>query len=339
MLNARAPAPATSADGRDLPQVAVIGEALVDRFSCGHRAGGAPFNIARTLAAFGVGATMISRVGADDAEADCVMHSAERFGLSLDGLQRDARRPTGVAEVRERGLDHDFHVHGGAAWEAIEFEPAQALLQAHAPAVLCLGTLAQRGEASGETVRRLLRETTALRFLDVNLRPGADNRPAAQTALALADWVKCNEQELASLLIWFAPQADPAAPAGSPQRALGVRRLLDRFGIERLIVTRGAQGYEAWDRRGRCVARGDGVPVRAPRDTVGAGDAFSAALIALHLAGRRWSEALAGANRYAAAVCAERGPVPDDDDFFPAWRFALGFQAPRQRRRPMPLAH
>jgi fructokinase len=59
-------------------------------------------------------------------------------------------------------------------------------------------------------------------------------------------------------------------------------------------------------------------------DTVGAGDAFSAVAIAAHLAGGKCGPALALANRFAAAICGVRGPLPQHGDFFESLRFMLG---------------
>ena len=327
-MNALPLCPPASADGRSLPAVAVIGEALVDRFADAEHAGGAPFNLARALAAFGVPVTMITRIGCGDAGAGRVLASARRFGLDEAGFQRDPVRGTGAVAVLERGAEHGFRIAGDAAWDAIELAPARQLLRRRPPAVLCVGTLAQRSAVSRHAVQTLLGETPALRFLDVNLRAGHDNRPLAASALAQADWVKVNEDELGHLVVWFAPRRDAAAPAGSAERQAAIQELMGRFGLQRLVVTRGARGYEAWDARGGCIARGDGVALPHVVDTVGAGDAFSAALLALHGAGRTFAQALEGANRYAAAVCAERGAVPEDDEFFCAWRWTLGLHRP-----------
>jgi len=259
-----------------------------------------------------------------------VLASARRFGLTDDGVQFDPTRSTGAVEVVERGTEHGFRIVGGAAWEAIDLAPTRRLLMRRPPSVLCYGTLAMRGAVTRDTVTQLLRETTALRLLDVNLRPGSDNRQPAAAALALADWVKVNEEELGHLIVWFAPSCDPLAAAapGSAARAGAVRVLCERFGIERLIVTRAENGYEAFDESGSTLASGAGVDLLTVVDTVGAGDAFLAALLAQLAAGRAFAPALAMANRYAAAVCTERGALPDDEEFFMSWRWSLGLHAP-----------
>jgi fructokinase len=145
-----------------------------------------------------------------------------------------------------------------------------------------------------------------LRFLDLNLREGVGPELALE-CLQLAHWVKLNDEELAQLLAWTgAPDAD------------ALRR---RCKLQRLIVTRGAAGYASF---GDAPAEGDGVAADPFVDTVGAGDAFSACLLAAHLRHKAWAPALQLANRFAAAMCGEQGAAPADPGrFYPPWQAAL----------------
>ncbi|MBL8327756.1 MAG: fructokinase [Rubrivivax sp.] len=308
--------------------VAVIGEALVDRFLEAEVVGGAPFNVARSLAAFGVPTTMITRIGADDEAGHRVLDSARAFGLPGQAIQRDTQRATGVVTVTELDGDHRFHIHRDAAWDQLAYGPARAVLQRLRPQMVYFGTLAQRSPVSAGSIRRLLDEASALRFLDLNLRDGQDNRELAQASLERADWLKLNEPELRNLLVWFAPQIDAAAPLDSAAWRAGLLQLMQRFRLARLIVTRGEQGYAAYDAHARCFARGPGLRLDRQVDSVGAGDAFAAAVIAGWAAGMAAGRALAGANRYAAAICGERGPLPQDPEFFRLWRRNLGLCDP-----------
>ncbi len=306
--------------------VLVIGEALVDRFADGDVVGGAPFNVARSLAAFGVPTTFVSRIGDNDDDGARVLASALRFGVHDGSIQRDRRRATGAANVIERNGEHRFEIHADAAWDHLDLGDARAALRAAAPGIVCFGTLAQRSAASAQTIDALLDETDALRYLDLNLRPGQDNRDVARRSLERADWVSVNNDELRSLLVWFVPQADAAAADDSVALRDGIRCLMQRFQVARLIVTRGARGYAAFDLRGRCIAQETAHSADPLVDTVGAGDAFSAAFIALQSAGCTVAASLAAANRYAAAVCGQRGALPEDAAFFRGWRAALGLQ-------------
>lgn len=320
----------TSRAPRTPRPVLVIGEALVDRFADGDVVGGAPFNVARSLAAFGVPTTFISRIGDNDDDGARVLASALRFGLHDGPIQRDRRRATGAATVIERDGEHRFEIHADAAWDHIDLSEARAALRAAAPGIVYFGALAQRSPASARTINALLEQTDALRYLDLNLRAGRDNRDVARCSLERADWVSVNDDELRRLLVWFVPRADAAAADDSAALRDGIRCLVQHFSIARLIVTRGAQGYAAFDLLGRCIAQGAAHAVTSVIDTVGAGDAFSAAFIATQSAGRTAAASLAAANRYAAALCSQRGALPEDAAFFRGWRAALGLQ----RRTP-----
>lgn len=326
-MNARPPYRPRPA-GQAAPQgVLVLGEALVDRFDTGAVAGGAPFNVARSLAAFGVPTTLITRIGERDEDGELVRQSARRFGLPEAGIQRDAERATGRVTIIERDGEHRFRIHDNAAWDAIDGAQAEPVARASGASIVYFGTLAQRGMASREAIRSLLADASRLRYLDLNLRDGYDNRELSAQSLTLADWVKVNEHELACLIVWFVPEADAAAAAGSLEQRTAIQKLMKRFALQRLIVTRGPEGYASFDAQGHCDATGAGEALSRVIDTVGAGDAFSAALLALHAARQPLPQALQGANRYAAALCGERGPIPEDNEFFRSWRWALGFDA------------
>lgn len=315
----------------DLARVAVVvaGEALVDEFHDRQVAGGAPFNLARSLAALlgGDRVLLLTRVGAGDAGARAVLASLARFGMGLAGVQQDASRPTGRVTVSETEGGHSFHIHAPAAWDFIE--PAPALLTALHARFFCFGTLALRGERSRLSIleqARTVRALGGLVYLDLNLRRGTDTPELAALSLAGADWLKVNDEELDRLLCWFGAPAGPAPDPLGPAAALGdaVRGLMQRFGLQRLILTRGAAGYAAFDAEGGLLAEGAGVAVPRLADTVGAGDGFSAMLLAATLSGLPPDRALALANGYAAALCGQRGPIPDDDAFFLPWRQRLG---------------
>ncbi|MFG6429677.1 PfkB family carbohydrate kinase [Pelomonas parva] len=283
--------------------VLVLGEALVDEFHDGPVAGGAPFNVARSLAALGAPVRFVSRIGADDVAGRLVLDSAARFCLAVDGIQRDAARATGRVSVHEDGKGgHRFEIHADAAWDHLE---APAATQA---GIVYFGSLAQRAPASRAAIRATVKRVPGSRFLDLNLRPGTDTPALAAEVLMLADWVKLNEDELDRLLAWFEP---------------GLPDLMARFALRRMLVTRGAAGYALYGERGSLLASGDGVAQPALVDTVGAGDGFTAMLLAGLSLGRDLAATLALANRYAAMICGVRGPLPADPALLAPWREAL----------------
>jgi fructokinase len=282
--------------------VLVLGEALVDEFRDGAVPGGAPFNVARSLAALGAPVRFVSRIGADDAAGRLVLDSARRFGLADGEIQRDARHATGRVSVHEEGEGHRFEIHGDAAWDHLA-PPAPA------PAgIVYFGSLAQRHPPSRAAVRAVVKRATGLRLLDLNLRPGSDAPALAAESLMLADWVKLNEDELQRLLRWF----EPSLPA-----------LMARFALQRVVLTRGAAGYAVHGEGGRPLWAGEGAQPPEVVDTVGAGDAFTAMLLAGLALGRAPRATLHLANRYAAMICGVRGPLPADPAVLVPWREAL----------------
>ncbi|MBW8846054.1 MAG: fructokinase [Burkholderiales bacterium] len=285
--------------------ILVLGEALVDEFRDGAVAGGAPFNVARSLAALGVPVRFVSRIGADDAAGRLVLDSAARFGLAVDDIQRDANHATGRVSVHEDAGGHRFEIHADAAWDHLE---APATAQA---GILYFGSLAQRHPVSRAAIRAVAKRmnpSSGPRLLDLNLRPGTDTPELAAEALMLADWVKLNEDELGCLLAWF----EPTLPA-----------LMARFALQGLVVTRGAAGYALHGEQGQLLAAGEGVAQPALVDSVGAGDGFTAVLLAGLSLGRDLAATLRLANRYAAMICGVRGPLPSDPAALAPWREAL----------------
>lgn len=276
----------------NLTSVVVLGEALLDLFPDGAVIGGAPFNLARHLAALDTAPLMVTRIGADAAGARIAAEFA-RFGMDTRGLQHDPQRATGVVHVRMEGSQHRFEIGADSAWDALDAEDLVRCVEAAQPAWICFGTLAQRDPVSRAAIRAGLTCTGAQRFLDLNLREGPDNRALAEASLALADVVKVNEAELETLLAWFGGTGEA---------------MVERFGLQTLLITRGAEGYACFDAAERRWLDGR-APAVEVTDTVGAGDAFSAVFLLGRL--HQWPLALTlqRAAEFASTVCTFKGAV------------------------------
>ena len=324
-----------------------MGEALIDLFPDGNVIGGAPFNVARNLAALGAGPLLITRVG-DDPLGRQLADEFDRFGLSKAALQTDASRRTGQVLVHcDRG-EHRFEIGPDQAWDAIDAAAAEAAAGRCRPQIVYFGSLAQRAPSSAAAVRAVVaasrRDGDALCFLDLNLREGPDNQAITHTSLHLAEVVKVNLDELLQIVAWFLPDADAGPlrsnlPGASAQAT--VVALMQRFVISRLVVTCGPDGHVAFDRLGGLVAQGPSPQVTV-RDTVGAGDAFSSVLLLGEVLGWPLRLTLERAAEFAAAVCGLRGAVSPNDDFYARWRQAWStgarWQADAGERAPRPSA-
>ncbi|RTL44328.1 MAG: fructokinase [Burkholderiales bacterium] len=295
--------------------VAVLGEALVDEFHDGAVAGGAPFNVARSVAALGVETTFVSRIGASDANGRLVLESAGRYGLSDSGIQRDAQHATGRVSVVESGAGHRFVIDDDAAWDHLDADAARQAVDARDAGWVYFGSLAQRQAASRAALRAVVKRFSGPRLLDLNLRPHPDARLLAAESLLLADWVKLNDEELAQLAGWF----DASAPNDAGRAAA----VMARFDLQRLVLTCGASGWRFYGPGGVLLLHGAGVIQPRRVDTVGAGDAFTAMLLAGLALQRDLPATLSLANRYASFICGVRGPLPADPLALQPWRTAL----------------
>jgi fructokinase len=303
--------------------VLVIGEALVDEFPDGSRvAGGAPFNQARWLAALGVPVHFVTRIGQDDDGAACVMTSARRWGLREAGVQRDATRSTGRVVVTLGEAGPSYRIEPDSAWDHVDAAAARSLVIAEPPSVVVFGSLALRSAATREAVHAVLGASDALRFADLNLRDTPDLKALVATALTLANWVKVNDEELDRLLAWFVCDGPP--PPEGPVRRQALAELAARFDVQRWVVTCAERGWFTLDADGRRDASGPAPPVPRMVDTVGAGDAFGAVVVAGYALQWPLARALESAAQLAAAVCGVRGALPDDAGFIEDWRRQLG---------------
>ena len=79
-------------------RVVLFGEVLADIFPDRDVLGGAPFNVARHLKAFGRNPVLVSRVGNDDL-GKRVLGTMKQYGMATGGIQLDRVHPTGQVKV------------------------------------------------------------------------------------------------------------------------------------------------------------------------------------------------------------------------------------------------
>ncbi|WP_313034140.1 PfkB family carbohydrate kinase [Massilia alkalitolerans] len=297
----------------------VFGEALVDDFTTEHVVGGAPFNVARHLAAFMAPQLMLTRIGKDQ-PGQAVRAEFERFAMSEAGLQVDAMEETGRVLV-ERGArgGHRFTILPNQAYDFIDRAQAEAAVEHTQPGIFYFGTLAQRHERSRATLMALLRATPALRYLDLNLRDGQVDERTVTRSLQEANIAKVNEEELQAMFGWyFQIKPDDAALAAEEVHA-SCQALLQMFSLDALIVTLGYRGSVYFGADGQVLMHRDNPAPPFVIDTVGAGDAFSAIFLLGKMRGWPLDLSLARANEFAGAICAIPGAVPRDLGFYDQW--------------------
>ncbi len=288
-------------------RVVLFGEVLADIFPDRGVLGGAPFNVARHLKAFGRNPVLVSRVGNDDLGKH-VLGTMKQYGMATGGIQLDRVHPTGQVKVHLEGSCHRFEILTEQAYDFIHYGIARMIRLPLSPALVYFGTLAQRQAVSRRALTTLLRSTDAAKFLDINLRPLCYDEGALRSSLQYADILKLNIEELDVLAEMFALSSE------SPQARAG--ELLKQFDLDRVVVTCGAEGAWQIDRAGEIIEVMAGDQHATVIDTVGAGDAFAAVYILGTL--RHWPvrSTLERANVFAAAICGIRGAIPEQADFY-----------------------
>ena len=279
-------------------EILCIGEVLWDALPEGLFLGGAPFNVACHLRGAGLPAAVVSRVG-DDRLGEEARRRAARYGVTVDLMQVDESLPTGFVDVSvDSSGDAAYEIVTPAAWDAIAATD-ELLARARDARAIVFGSLAQRHSTSRRTIERLL-ESEATKAFDMNLRPPYDDIEVVRHSLRQSDIVKLSASEMAQAAEWFGLR-------GSLRQQ--VDALAETFGCGVVCVTRGRDGACLWHDGSWTEHAGFQVEVR---DTVGAGDAFLAVLLAGLLSGTADAALLHHANLIGAYVATQYGAVPAD---------------------------
>ena len=283
-----------------------LGELLWDMFPEGKQLGGAPANFAYMTSLLGDEGVVASRVGSD-ALGRAAGRRLERLGVRARHLQLDPDRPTGTVKVSvDPAGQPTFDIAESVAWDFFAWTPEWRALAERADAV-CFGSLAQRCPQSRATVRAFLRALRpgTTRVFDVNLRQSFYDAETLSESAKLADIMKVNTEEIAIvaklLRIPFIYDELRAA-----------HWLRDILGLKLVCITRGAKGSLIVSADETSEHPGYRIHVA---DTVGAGDAFTAALVYHYLRHASVPTLNEAANRMGAWVSSQVGATPPRDDF------------------------
>jgi fructokinase len=300
--------------------IVVCGEALIDRIRAHDSPGGGPFTTARALARLGVPTEFIGRLSTDAFGKELgELLAADGVDLSLTSFGPE---PTtlAIADIDSDGhAAYRFIVDGTSAPNLTK----QMLPASLSPDVRALhvGTLGLVFEPVATTIAGLVdrEHEKVLVMVDPNIRPsalpnlppplagegqGGGYRARLDRIISQSTIVKASDADIA----WLYPDIDLDSAAHA---------LLDR-GPRLVVVTLGADGAFG-------VSAGLEVRVKAPVvevvDTIGAGDAFGAGLLAwlhdhdrlnrdLHLERDELCAALEFACLVASITCTRAGADP-----------------------------
>jgi len=298
-----------------------LGELLWDLLPSGKRLGGAPANFTVMAARLGNRGIIASSLGNDSLGASA-REVLSAFPVDLSALQTDPTHATGTVGVEFHGGEPHYMIHEPAAWDFMEWTPAWQALASTADAV-CFGSLAQRDPVSRTTIREFLAATRPIccRVFDVNLRAPFFEPDTISDSLASATILKLNELEVPRVLSMLdIPQTSTPGEAGLLE---GLRLILRKYSMRLIAVTMGGNGSLLVTRD--AYHRHHGVAVKVV-DTVGAGDAFTAALVDAWLRGASLPEMNDAGNRWGGWVASQPGAMPELD--------AATFAAITQRSYP-----
>jgi fructokinase len=283
-----------------------VGELLWDILPSGPRLGGAPANFSVMAARLGNHAAILSRVGRDDLGRRAI-EVLDSLPVDATQVQVDSLHESGRVTVELDAGQPTYTIHEAAAWDFLELSDEWVRLAECADAI-CFGSLAQRHPTSRQTIQTLAAQTSSacIRVFDVNLRAPFYSGEVIKQSLELATVVKMNDAEVPLVLgLLGLPSYD--GPEHDRLR-LGAERLLEAFPTLGMVaVTRGAAG-SLLVRRGEWYEH-PGIAVKVA-DTIGAGDAFTAALTHYMLHGADLATLNEAGNRWGAWMASQAGAMP-----------------------------
>jgi len=289
----------------------IFGEVLFDCFPDGTAVlGGAPFNVAWHLQAFGLNPIMISRIGNDDAGKK-IQRAMADWGMDCRGIQIDNDHPTGSVKVTFEDGEPAYDIVDQAAYDYIDTALLPSL---KGKWLLYHGSLALRHAHSAKALQQLKSKHASTCFVDINLRPPWWKKHDILQFIADADWLKLNEQELMDI---YAPSLG--------QRAEQLAEVLKPLS-EQLVLTggeRGAIAISAVDGKQLAISPQAKMPVV---DTVGAGDSFCSVLLAGRLLNWPLDVSLSRAQAFASAIVGIKGATPENRQFYSPFLKAWGMK-------------
>lgn len=275
-----------------------FGETVWDVYKDGKTLGGAPFNFACYCGCLGADAMLVSAVGADE-DGRRAIESMRKLRMPQDCMAVSQEHPTGkvIVSVSECGQPK-YEITPSAAWDFIE-AGSEAIEFAVKADAISFGTLAQRAEKSRASLNALIMATSqkCLKVFDANLRQNYYSEDIVLASLELANVLKINEDELRIIAGYFGMR-------GSQKEC--ALELFCRFNLNYVLLTRGERGH---------LIVGDNLEIEAPAketnvvDTVGAGDAFTAAFVCNILQCKSPEEASSSAADFAAEIVGQKGAL------------------------------
>jgi fructokinase len=285
---------------RKKPIIVGVGEILWDILPEGKKLGGAPCNFVYHAQMQGAHGLILSAIGNDDHGRE-ILEVLESKQLSAELIQI-TDKPTGTVDVllNEKGVP-EYTIHEQVAWDFIT--PNEATEKAVSQAdIICFGSLAQRNPISQQTIGELLKgcKEGSLVVYDINLRQHYYNRDIIHQSLQSSNVLKLNEDEL--------PVVKDLLGLFSEEEEVQIRELLEMYSLKLVALTKGSEGSLLMTPTDQSYIQTPEVDVK---DTVGAGDSFTAVMCMGFVKGKALHELHQAAVEISAFVCTRDGAMPD----------------------------
>ncbi len=187
------------------------------------------------------------------------------------------------------------------AWDYISLNE-EALTAVSRADIVCFGSLAQRNSASRITIAQLLKGCghDTIIACDINLRQQYYNADIIHTSLEYCNVLKLNEEEL--------PIVANLSGSDRMTEEDQIIELMDRYSLKLVALTKGSVGS-------LLVTPGEQSYLPTPKvdvkDTVGAGDSFTAVMCTGFASGEPLHALHQKAVDISAYVCTQDGAMPD----------------------------
>ena len=281
-----------------------IGEILWDILPMGKELGGAPANFAYHVSELGAQGYVISAIG-KDVLGEEIISLLSPYNMNLRLSRSDY--PTGTVKVQLSGEGiPKYEIIENVAWDYISLDSSDILLAKKTDAV-CFGSLAQRNEVSRKSIIEFISNVpnSSLKIFDINIRQKFYNKEIIENSLKLANIFKINDEELilvSELFGWSGTEMEIC------------QKLKETFHPNVLALTCGSKGSYLF--------KGDEVsfmetPQVVVKDTIGAGDSFTAGLAMGLLNNKSLKGCHTLAVLVAAYVCEHLGAMPKYSGFNP----------------------
>ncbi len=281
-------------------QIAVVcfGEILWDNLPNGRRPGGAPMNVAYHLHRLGLQSKLVSSIGEDPSGMELI-DFLTKIGLDTTYVQVNPEQKTSEVQALINPDNHEvtYEILAPVAWDYIGPEPALASMVYDAQAFV-YGTLSARNAVSRATLTALL-EQSSYRVFDVNLRAPHYSMDTIAQLLQKADLAKLNQNELTLIA--------RAYNAACRTEGECVEVLFNKFKLDEVIVTKGSNGATYYSSSLRYDYPAYNIDVN---DTIGSGDSFLAAFLAMKLSDEPLELILDYSAAMGAFITAQAGACP-----------------------------